>query len=152
MPRKKRAPRKYLAGSSMRYACLNCAAAWYIIVMSEKGPKRVDPMDPVSVTNWVFRKLGQGVGAAARAGYEAYATQRDAKIEKAAVEELHSIMFPGTIPRPGHPLPPMRTTPLTPDELKRFTHSANSLISMGVPLPGYVASFASRFYVPLKRP
>lgn len=119
--------------------------------MNEKGPKKVNPLDAGSLTNWAFKKLGQGVGAAARAGYEAYATRRDAKMEKVAVEEIHQIIFPGTVPMPGHPLPPMRTAPLSPDELQRFTRAANSLVDMGVPLPSYVTTFAHRFYISLRR-
>lgn len=120
--------------------------------MPERDPKKTNPMNAVSVTNWALLKLGKGVGTAAKAGFEAYKTHRDAKVEKASVEEMHSIMFPGTRPMPGHPLPPFRRMPLSQDELSRFTHAANALIDMGVPLPSYVTTFASNFFIPLKRP
>jgi hypothetical protein len=119
--------------------------------MNEKGPKKVNPLDAVSVTNWALKKLGKGLGAAAKAGYEKYSSVRDDQVERQSVEEIHGIMYPGTRPMPGHPLPPMRTTSLSPDELARFTSAAQRLVDRGIALPPNVTNFASRFYIRLRR-
>ena len=119
--------------------------------MSEAPKKpKLDPLNPFSLTNWTLRKVGTGVGKVAKVGYEMYKEKENERFEEVAVQDIHRVMFGGIMPTPGHPLPPIRTTPLSSDELKQFTDACNGLLKRGITLPKHVTSFAAHFYIRLK--
>jgi len=113
-----------------------------------KGPKKPKGINTLSVTNWAIRTMGKGVAVVAKAGYEKYKSLEGKKFEEAAMNDIHEIMF-GVLPTPGHPLPAMRATPLSPDEVKEFTAACNGLTARGIALPNHVRNFAGRFYIRL---
>ena len=117
-----------------------------------EGPKKSNLPAAMQTTNWILGKLAKGTGALAKAGYEKVKEGRDKRFEEKAVNDIHEVMYGGVPHLPGHPRPAIRATALSPDELQKFTDAANGLTDRGIPLPGYVTSFASNFHITLKRP
>lgn len=105
----------------------------------------------VRLANWALRGLGKGVSAAAKAGYNTYKERSNERYEDSATEVIHSVVFGGVMPTPGHPLPPQRTTSLAPDELEAFVSACDGLTDRGIELPPYVRSFASAFFIKIKK-
>ncbi len=116
----------------------------------DKRKKKSGIPTAFGITNAVLGVAGKVLGGVAKAGYNALADANNKQHRELAMAEIEPIMFLGGVrPTPGHPLPPLRTAPLNPDELQRFTKACNGLISRGIPLEPYVQRFAARFYIRL---
>ncbi|MDO8561293.1 MAG: hypothetical protein Q7S05_00505 [bacterium] len=118
--------------------------------MFEKPNRKPGIPTAFDLTNSALRLLGKGIGVAAKTGYNALEKASNEQFRKSALDEIHSIIYPGAILKPGHLLPPLRTTNLTPDEVKGFTRACNGLIDRKIPLEPYIKSFAARFYIRLR--